>query len=74
MYNHFCYLSHAITDAVAFSSAHFGAGTGTIFLDGLGCSGSEQQLIDCSRSSTVFCGSGHNEDAGVRCQGMIMFM
>ena len=59
-----------VTDAVAFSGAHFGAGTGTIFLDDLGCSGSEQRLTDCSRSSTVSCFSGHNEDAGVRCQGV----
>ena len=60
------------TDSVALNSAHFGAGTGSIFLDGLGCSGSEQRLIDCSRSSTVSCFSGHNEDAGVRCQGMYL--
>ena len=57
------------TDAVAFGSAHFGAGTGTIYLDGVGCSGSESNLADCSRSSTVSCFRGHSEDAGVRCQG-----
>ena len=60
----------ASIDAVAFSRAHFGAGTGTIYLDSVGCSGSETNLIDCSRSSTVTCNSGHSEDAGVRCQGM----
>ena len=58
------------TDAVAFSSAHFGAGTGTIYLDNVGCTGSETNLTDCSRSSTVSCTYGHMEDAGVRCQGM----
>ena len=57
------------TDAVAFGSAHFGAGTGTIYLDGVGCTGSESNLTDCSRSSTVSCFRGHSEDAGVRCQG-----
>ena len=57
------------TDAVAFSSAHFGAGTGTIYLDNVGCTGSETNLTDCSRSSTVSCTYGHMEDAGVRCQG-----
>jgi len=57
------------TDAVAFSRAHFGAGTGTIYLDNVGCSGSEANLIDCSRSTSVSCSSGHSEDAGVRCQG-----
>ena len=56
------------TDAVAFSGAHFGAGTGTIFLDNTGCSGDEARLIDCTRASSVTCFSGHSEDAGVRCQ------
>ena len=61
------------TDAVAFSRAHFGAGTVTIYLDDVGCTGSETNLIDCSRSSTVTCYSGHSEDAGVRCQGNLEF-
>ena len=56
-------------DAVAFSSAHFGAGVGPIYLDGVGCSGSESNLTDCPSSSFVSCTNGHSEDAGVRCQG-----
>ena len=56
------------TDVVAFTNAHFGAGTGTIYLDNVGCTGSENNLIDCPRSSAVSCTSGHTEDAGVRCQ------
>ena len=58
------------TDAVPFSNAHFGAGTGMIYLDGVGCNGNEANLNDCSRSSTVSCFGGHSEDAGVRCQGL----
>ena len=58
-----------LTDAVAFSSAHFGAGTGPIHLDSVDCSGDENYLIDCPRSSTVTCYNGHSEDAGVRCPG-----
>ena len=58
------------TDAVAFGNAHFGAGTGTIYLDNVGCTGSETNLNDCPRSSSVSCFSGHSEDAGVRCQGL----
>ena len=66
------YVNHAYipTDAVSFAGAHFGYGTGTIYLDNVGCTGSEANLIDCSRSSTVSCTYGHSEDAGVRCQGM----
>ncbi len=55
-------------DAVAFSSAHFGAGIGSIFLDSVSCSSSDNRLIDCTRGTSVSCSSGHNEDAGVRCQ------
>ena len=55
------------TDAVAFSNAYFGAGTGTIYLNDVGCTGSETNLTDCTRSSTVSC--RHLDDAGVRCQG-----
>ena len=55
-------------DAVAFGSARYGAGTGTIYLDSVGCSGTEAKLIDCNRATSVSCFSGHSEDAGVRCQ------
>ena len=58
------------TDAVAFGNAHFGAGTGTIYLDNVECTGSENNLIDCPRSSSVSCFGSHSEDAGVRCQGL----
>ena len=54
---------------MAFSGAHFGAGAGPIYLDDVGCSGSESSLLDCSNSSIVSCYGGHSEDAGVRCQG-----
>ena len=68
------YLIHSCTacatDAVAFSNAHFGAGTGTIYLDNVGCTGSETNLTSCPRSSSVYCYRGHSEDAGVRCQGL----
>ena len=61
-----------LLDAVAFGSAHFEAGVGAIFLDNVGCSGSESNLIDCSRSWAVNCYRGHREDAGVRCQGRFL--
>ena len=58
------------TDAVAFGNAHFGAGTGTIHLDNVQCTGRETKLTNCTRSSRVYCYYGHREDAGVRCQGL----
>ena len=62
-------------DSVPFGGAHFGAGTGPIHLDSVGCSGSEHRLIDCPHDLFVNCTNNHSEDAGVRCQGLwyIMF-
>ena len=55
------------TDATAYSSAHFGQGSGTIVLDDVRCTGTEDRLVDCSYDrSTVDC--THSEDAGVRCR------
>ena len=60
-------------DVVAFSNAHFGVGVGPIYLDNVGCSGSESNLTDCPRTFSVSCYSGHFEDAGVRCQGRFTY-
>ena len=54
---------------MAFNGTYFGAGTGSIHLDNVACSGSESNLIDCSHDSNVNCTNGHSQDAGVRCQG-----
>ena len=59
------------TGAQSFSNAHFGQGTGPLLFDRLGCSGREQTLLSCSHSgvgvTSYYC--GHDDDAGVRCQG-----
>lgn len=57
--------------AVAFSFSHFGAGTGGILLDNLGCSGFESRLLDCSHPTIGIHNCDHNADAGVRCQGRV---
>ena len=49
-----------------YSSAHFGEGTGPIFMTDLECSGSESNLFNCSHTSPSTAYS-HSEDAGVRC-------
>ena len=65
-----------VTDVVAFSRTYFGAGVDSLFLVGVGCSGSESSLTECPRSFTASC-SWYSRGAGVRCQGnykVIMFI
>ena len=50
-----------------YSSAYFGAGTGPIWLDDLGCTGSELTLLQCSNRGLGSHNCGHYEDVGVRC-------
>ena len=57
---------------MALLDAHFGQGTGRIVLDGVRCSGSENQLLACTSLPILFVSSScdHSDDAGVRCEGM----
>ena len=56
---------------MAFSNAHFGAGIGSVFLNSVSCSGREIGILDCPYStSTSSC--SHSDDAGMRCQGMLI--
>ncbi|KAK2893272.1 deleted in malignant brain tumors 1 protein-like [Channa argus] len=48
-------------------SAHFGEGTGQIWLDEVACSGSERSLTECGHSGFGTHKCGHDEDAGVIC-------
>jgi len=59
-------------DAIAYSGAFFGTGSGPIHLDDVACTGSEAALINCTYDpSTVDC--SHLEDAGVLCQSKETF-
>lgn len=57
--------------AQSFANARFGRGNGPLLLDRLRCTGREQYLLNCSHSgvgvTSYYC--GHDDDAGVRCQG-----
>ena len=68
---HGTYENHvALPDSLAFGNAHFGAGTGNIFLDEVGCTGSESSLLDCSRATSVSCYRSYT--AGIRCHGELI--
>uniref|UniRef100_A0A3Q0RBL4 SRCR domain-containing protein n=1 Tax=Amphilophus citrinellus TaxID=61819 RepID=A0A3Q0RBL4_AMPCI len=50
-------------------SAHFGRGTGPIWLNGVSCSGSENSLTECQHRGFGTQNCTHQKDAGVICSG-----
>ena len=54
--------------ALAFSTAYFGQGIGTVLFDNVHCNGSELALLNCIHHNQSNC--AHSADAGVRCQGL----
>lgn len=59
-----------ILGAVRYRYAHFGRGTGPIFIFRIGCSGAESSLLQCPWTHFQS-GCSHYNDAGVRCEGML---
>ena len=55
------------TGAVALSGAMTDAGTGSIFLDNVQCTGTETRLRDCPANPVGTNDCSHFEDAGVTC-------
>ena len=53
----------------AYSNAYFGTGTGPIFLNGVRCTSSDSQLLDCFSRPILSSNCIHSADAGVGCEG-----
>ena len=57
------------TGGIAYNNGFFGAGTGPIYLDDVGCTSSASQLLVCSSSPISTHNCLHSADAGVGCEG-----
>ncbi|XP_050960025.1 deleted in malignant brain tumors 1 protein-like [Labeo rohita] len=57
-------------EALGDNKAHFGEGSGQIWMNDVDCSGSESTLKNCRSGGWGVNNCGHGEDAGVRCSGV----
>ena len=52
--------------------AAYGAGSGTIWMDDVGCAGGEASLSTCNRTPWGSHNCGHSEDAAVCCRNEVL--
>ena len=59
------------TGTVVRTNAYYGRGSGLIMLTNVGCTGEEQNLLNCTYTGYGVTSCSHYEDAGVSCPGII---
>ena len=64
-----CQLTYNV-GSTPYSNAHFGTGSGPIFLDDVQCTSSSSQLLECPSRPILSHNCRHSADAGVGCEGM----
>lgn len=60
------------TAVSAYGGAHFGQGSGPIWLDNVECAGTEAALSECQARPWGVNNCHHGEDAGVTCTGNVL--
>ena len=68
-----CYFT-CDTGATPYYNAYFGVGTGPIYLDDVACNSSDSQLLECSSRPILAHNCDHSADAGVGCEGVVLFV
>ena len=59
-----------IIGGTAYSNAHYGSGSGPIYLTDVSCSSSSTSLLQCNSDPILSGSCTHSEDAGVKCEGI----
>ena len=56
----------------AYTNAYFGQGTGLIHLDNVQCAANDEKILHCPSGPILQVSSncGHDDDAGVACEGI----
>ena len=65
------YVSMSCAGGIAYSNAHFGTGSGPIFLDDVQCTSRASQLLECPSRPILSHNCLHSADAGVGCEGSL---
>ena len=67
-----CNNQSSFSAAKAYANAYFGQGNGSILMDHVECASTDTTLFGCSSSPIlqVSPGCGHDDDAGVGCEGI----